>query len=463
MPDLAFGTSAYSRTRGNLPELPVINLFAEKAPTEQTGVVLQGRPGLVAGDIIGTGPIRGIFQSAGVIGGERYIVSGNKLFRDGVEHGTITGDGPVSFAASETELLVNAGASIHRTDGTTFSTVTFPDSANVTKVLFFGGLFIALRKDTHQFYWSDVLDGTTWDGLSFASAENQADWLYDALIVNDALLLFGAESVEFWAKTGDADLPFSPVEGRLFSKGVVAPGCAVAFDNSAAWIGRVGPEVDGGTLSLRVYIAGNEPMGISETGIEERLDLSETWSLWTFQFEGHEFLVVRLDQGSWLFDAATRQWCEFQSFARDNWRARCGLGGLFGDDETGQLWTLGPGYEDAGDVLESRFRAGTSIRGGSVTAKNIRISLNPGETGYLTGDYVDPTVEMRTSRDAGRTWGDWRQESAGAQGEYRTRVEWRRNGMFDDPGILAEFRITDPIPRRFSMVSVNEPSGGRSR
>jgi hypothetical protein len=35
--------------------------------------------------------------------------------------------------------------------------------------------------------------------------------------------------------------------------------------------------------------------------------------------------------------------------------------------------------------------------------------------------------------------------------------------MFDDPGLLAEFRITDPVPRRFSAVSVNEKSGGRPR
>jgi hypothetical protein len=70
---------------------------------------------------------------------------------------------------------------------------------------------------------------------------------------------------------------------------------------------------------------------------------------------------------------------------------------------------------------------------------------------------------MRTSRDAGRTWGAWRPTSLGEQGNYRTRVEWRRCGLFDDPGLLAEFRCADPVPFRVGGVKYNEQSGGRGR
>ena len=38
---MQFGLSAFTRSRGDLPELPVVNMFAEQAPTEEGGVVLQ--------------------------------------------------------------------------------------------------------------------------------------------------------------------------------------------------------------------------------------------------------------------------------------------------------------------------------------------------------------------------------------------------------------------------------------
>lgn len=455
MPDLAFGTAAYSRERGNLPELPLINMFVEASPVSAKQVVLQSRPPLIEGDTIGSGPVRGIFQADGVLGGAEFVVSGATLYKDGVSHGAITGSGPVSFAASQTELLICAGVDIHRTNGSAFSTVTFPDSADVIKVLFLAGYFIALRSGTHQFYWSDVLDGTTWDGLSFASAENNHDNLLDAVVIDDTLVLIGSDSVEFWPVTGIADAPFAPVQGRVFERGTIATGCAVGFDNSFAWIGE----------DRIVYIGGQVPTRISDPGIEERIEQSASYSVFSFPFEGHRFLAIRLDAGTWLFDAQTRQWCEWASYGHDNWRVRCCSpdGTVFGDDEDGRLWSLGSGHVDAGGVLERRFRAGLPMTGGAFVVDNVRLTVNVGETPNVTGEYSDPNAEMRTSRDGGRTWGGWKSAPLGVQGSYRTRCEWRRCGMFDDPGVLAEFRTTDPVPFRVSAVSVNEAGGGRSR
>jgi hypothetical protein len=36
-------------------------------------------------------------------------------------------------------------------------------------------------------------------------------------------------------------------------------------------------------------------------------------------------------------------------------------------------------------------------------------------------------------------------------------------GMFDDPGMLFEFRMTAPVSFRLSSVEVNASGGGRSR
>jgi hypothetical protein len=46
MPAVQYGLSAFQRGRGDLPELPVINMFAEAVPTEERGISLQSRSGL---------------------------------------------------------------------------------------------------------------------------------------------------------------------------------------------------------------------------------------------------------------------------------------------------------------------------------------------------------------------------------------------------------------------------------
>lgn len=455
MPSLAFGTSAYSRERGNLPELPLVNMFVEAAPTTASGTILQSRPGLVTDSTIGDGPIRALYRADGVLAGGLVVISGGMAFLDGEELGPVTGAGPVSFAASQAELLINAGGPIYRTDGTTMAAVEFPDDANVSRLVDLAGYFFAIRRDTQQLYFSAVLDGETWDALDYVSAENEPDPLRDAVVVNDTLVLFGSQTVEFHAKTGDPDAPVSPIEGKVYQKGVIAPGCAVRFDNSFAWIGNNGI----------IYIGGNVPERISDAGIEERIGASSEYALWAFFFEGHEFLVARLTEGSWLYDAQTKQWCEFASYGRTNWRACCATqdGLLFGDDETGGIWRMTSGYVDAGGPLERRFRAGLPIAGGAFIADNLRLSVNVGETADLVGTYADPIVEARTSDDGGRTWVNWDATELGAQGEYRTRCEWRRLGMFDDPGMLADFRCADPVPFRISGVAVNEAGGGRAR
>lgn len=455
MTSLVFGTSAYSRTRGNLPELPLINMFVEATPTTASNVVLQSRPGMEVAATRGSGPIYGLYQAAGVVSGSVITVSGSTVFVGETVLGTILGDGPVSFAASETELLINAGAGIYRTNGSTLTLVSFPDNADVYKLVSSSGYFVALRRGTQQLYFSGVLDGASWQALDYASAENDPDPLIDAQVVNDMLVLLGSRSVEFWVKTGDPDAPFQPTEGRVFQKGVIGPGCSCVFDNTVAWIGS----------NHIVYIAGNVPERISDAGIEERIGQSDSFLLWCFAFEGHEFLVVRLSQGSWLFDAQTRQWCEFQTYGRANWRVRAASqdGTFFGDDEDGSVWQFAAGHRDGDGPLERRFRAGAPISGGTVSADNVRLTVNVGETTDLTGYTADPSVEMRTSRDGGRQWGIYRASPLGAQGNYRTRCEWRRCGLFDDPGMLAEFRVVDPVPFRVSGVGINEMGGGRSR
>lgn len=449
MPRVPFGLSSFERPRGDLPPLPVINMFAEEAPTEATGVVLQSRPGLSdRGADMGTAPIVALFKADGVLNTQLFGVSGTKLYQGAALVGTLDGAGPFSLAGYEDTLFVTGGESLWTYDGSILSAVAFPDSANVSKVVVGASRLIAIRADTEKFYWSDALT-TTVPALSFATAENQPDRLRDALFIDDILVLFGAETVEFWPNTSDPDLPFQPLEGRVFERGIKATGCATKFGSAFAWV----------TDTNQICISDPDNV-ITKPGLEALIEATTATRLWTFQLEGTEFLALTIDAGTWVFSARSKMWSEFASNGLGNWTAQCFAGGVFGSAVDGKTLAWGTGHLDLGGVMERRFRAGMPLNSGGVVANNLILRVNVGQTPYLTGDYAEPSVEVRCSRDAGQTWGAWKPQSLGTQGQYRKKLQWTGLGMFSQPGALFEFRVTAPVPFRVSDVLINEQWGG---
>jgi hypothetical protein len=445
--DLAFGLSAFERTRGGLPQLPVVNMFAEAAPTEKVGIILQSRPGLQAVETLGD-DVQALFLKDGVLSGQRFAVVDVQLYNDSTLVGAVTGDGPFFMDGYETLLFIAGGASLWGYNGTTLSSIALPDGADVAKVVVGGSRAICLRADTQRFYWSTAL-GSTFASLSFATAESQPDRLRDMLFIDDTLVLFGAETVEFWPNTGDSDLPFQPLEGRVFERGIRATGCAAIFDASFVWVGD----------DNVVYQNGAKPEPISNEGLQEKIAASEACRLWTYTLDGIEFLALRLDDQTYVRSAGSGLWSENASFSEDNWLPQCFADGQFGTAD-GRIARFSTVHTDFGGVMERRFRAGVAMDSGGLTLNNLILRTNPGTTPILSGTYSNPTVELHLSRDAGKTWGNWKGASLGTHAEYRSKVQWTGLGMFGQPGLLAEFRLTDPVPFRVSGVLANEPFGG---
>lgn len=457
MTSLAYGKGTYRRLAAGLPELRLINMFVEGAATSQDGIVLMSRPGLVAAYERGGGPVRGLFYQAGTLGGAALALSGTALYAADML-GDLVGEGEVSFAASASEVIVTAGGPLYRTDLATLTAVDFPDDADTVATAYLGGYFTAVRAESQRFYWSGVLDGSSWDALDYAAAESSPDSLLDMMVIGDVLWLLGQSTIEPWALTGDSALPFSRIEGRNYQRGVLATGCSASLDNSLFWIGD----------DHRVYRSGAAPEGLSDAGIEERIAASSTVSAFSFEYEGHKFFCIRLDTETLAYDVATQEWCEFASFGRPNWRARCAIAvegvPLFGDSVGGTVWGMSDkAFTDGGVILQRLFTAFQPVTDGSFPLDVIHLDADFGATPVLAGQGSDPLVELRSSRDGGRTWSDWRQANLGKQGQYRARAMWRRFGSFDAPGAIFEIRVTDPVRLRVSAVRANEIQGGRSR
>lgn len=453
MPRVQFGLSSYERGRGGLPDLPVINMFAEEAPTEELGICLQSRPGLddrSAG--MGSTSIESLYRHEGVLNGELFGISDGNLYKETTLVGPVDGHGPVSWGGYADKLFLTAGARLYQYNGTLLWKVPFPDNANTIATCVGASRVLAIREDSQTFYWSEPLTSTI-GGLNFASAESSPDHLRDILFIDDTAVLFGSRTIEFWPNTGDNDLPFQPLEGRVIERGIRNTGACCHIGGSFAWV----------THENQVCVQAEDNV-ISNTGLQARIEASDTCRLFRFVLEGNEFLALRLDDETQIYSRRSGLWSEFQTYGRDNWIAQCWADGVFGSSINGKTMQWGADFTDYGATgaqLERRMRAGAAINTSGVVVDNAGVRTSPGRTPYLTGDYADPTVEMRLSRDGGVTWGTWRSRSLGAQGQYRTNVQWRSCGMASRPGFLAEFRVTDPVDFRVSDVYINDPYGGR--
>lgn len=446
MPKLKYGISTYDRDRGNLPKLPVINMTAEESPIEESPV-LQSRPGLInTGTTLGAGPVKALFQIDGVLGGERYAVSAGRLYKNATDLGAIDGAGPTKIAGFENRLFACAGASVWDYDGTTLTTVATPGSFSVTSICIGTSRLIVINKDTGKFYWSDVLSDVV-DALSFATAENSPDKLKECLFIGDTLHLFGSETVEFWpASSADPNLPYMPLVGKTFQIGIRDTGCATGFATTFAWI-----------TNHNQICVGDPQNIVSNASLEEKLSQSVSASLWTFYLDSVEYLAVTLDDSTWVFSKRASTWTTFESYGQTNWIPRCYAGNVFGSGIDGRLVQWSSTYDDFGDLLERRFRAGLPLTDGTIPLYLVALKTNPGQTSYLTGTYSDPTVELKYSKDGGETWSDYKAQSLGAAGKFRKLIRWTSLGFFGNPGLLLDFRVTDPVPFRVSDLTANEP------
>ena len=457
MTAVPFGTGAYKRQVGGLPELRTVNSFMEKSPASPTGYVMLGRPGLTAFASVGTQPVRGIFSQPGTFGGDPVSVAGVTVYRNGTSLGTIPGTSRVTFAGNGLEMVIAGGGTLYRTDGVSVFPVTFPDAAGVSIVAYLGSYFVASRAGSQKFYWSNLLDGSTWQALNFSSAERDPDNLVGVSTVSDELWLFGETTTEVWYQGGDATAPFIRAQGRLYYKGCRARDTIAKADNTVFWVGNDGI----------VYRGDNVPLRVSDFGIEERISRSAVADLraWGFVFEGHSFYSLTTTEGTFVYDAATGEWAEFASYNRAGWRAHVGtqIGDgrvIAGDDTTGQLWLVDRNaLTDGADPIVRLFSAGVPTAGGGFSLDSVLLDMSTG--GAVAGK--TPVIEMRRSGDGGRTYSDWRQASAGRTGEYRRRIAWRRLGHIEEPGVVMEFRMTDAAPWRISRLRINDASGAAGR
>ncbi len=113
--------------------------------------------------------------------------------------------------------------------------------------------------NSDRFYWVEPA-GVTINALNFATAESQPDELVSLQTLGDNVWFIGQNSTEIWYATGNTDLPFTPVSGRVYDRGALE-GTVVKIKGTLYLVDR----------DYIVYAISGGPQRISNHGIEQQI------------------------------------------------------------------------------------------------------------------------------------------------------------------------------------------------
>lgn len=353
-------------------------------------------------------------------------------------------------------------------DGTTLTEVAF--DYDLGSVCYIGGYTVVTEKGGRRFAWSDPADPTTFDGLSFASAEITDDPLIRGVVVKDVLLLFKASGFEMWGLSGQAGAAaFQRISGAMEETGLLTYGLTTLFPNGLAFVDTKG-RVNVWSGALRV---------ISTPPVEVAVAQSDPQRMFYYSMRGHEFLCVTFrDAPAWCYDVATGEWHERAEGAEAPWTVAATV-------EIGQQWYCATASgkvatmtERCVDFGQPMVRTAVSLpvspgkpfivselavypQTGVYTQSDVDFVLDDGDV-FLSLDGFNPlgwaeddgaaVITLATTRD-GVAFGPEKEKGLGAVGKRQTWVNWRNLGQFRR---MAAFRTRLSCPNDIPLLSAAE-------
>lgn len=453
-PVLFAAESATSRASA-LSSERLLNCFIERQPpTSKSQSPIFGAPGLDAFATVDGGPIRGMWNFQGVL----YVVSGIQLWSvdsagNVAQLGTgILGSNPVGMADNGVQLcIVNGLAGYIYTVANGLVQITDLNFFPAKNVMFMDGYFIFDRAGTNEYFLSALYDGTTYNGLDFASAEAKPGFLQTTAQNLQLLFLFCSQHIEIWYDSGANNFPFERYAGGVINYGTESPHTVIAQDGALFFLGQD---------KIFYRLQANVPIRVSthpmETIIAADGDLTKAWTT-TYSIEGHKFIVLHLPASgrTLAFDISTGKWHERESFNAQGaglglWRGAYAIeiyqNVLVGDGITGQIGKMDwKTYTEYGVVMPM---IATSITYHKPKKRLFlplfELDVQPG-VGLTSGQGQDPQIFLELSRDGGETFRGRPTRSLGKIGAYKTRVRWKRNGWAR--AWVLRITITDPVFR----------------
>lgn len=425
----------------------IVNCFAEILPKgAKAPYSLTRSPGVAEWTTVGTGPISAIHAALGYL----WVVSGTKLYRV-TTNKVVTEIGTVGLPANidmdhniTTIVVVNEpNAFYYDTSTSTFGQITDTDftSRGAGDVEFLDNFLLFREPGSGRFFGANVGTATTFEALNFSTAEGSPDNLVGMKADHRQILLFGEKSVEVWELAGGAAFPFVRAANGYIEQGCFNGRTVAKLDNSLFWLAE--------DYTVR-RLNGITPEKVSQAGIEQALGTVNIASGRAFGYsqEGHLFYVLQFPEGTFVYDASTKEWHERQTYGYDFWLpwSHVQFAGLeiVGDVQSNRLGYLSPlVFADWGATqrMEWTYQP-VYAQGNRAFHDRLEVIMETG-TGLVSGQGSDPELMMDVSDDGGITWQPLPNRKIGRMGQYQSIVEWRQLGSSSNR--VYRGAISDPV------------------
>ena len=424
----------------------LVNIYPRTSVGSKYGFNLVHSPGLAFFCELPTLPILALHQTKdrafAVTSSRFYEIFSNGGFK---ELGAVDFDGRISIADNGHQIVAVNGSngyyydidndSVHELESYDFfpSTVTYQD-----------GYFIFNRKNTNQFFISDLLSANI-NPINFASAEGQPDNIVSIISDHREVFIFGVLTTEVWFNSGNSDFPLERNQGAFIEKGCAAQHSVAKQNNTVYFIGS----------DLMVYrMSGYNPVRISTNAVEKTLagnDISDAFA-YTYQEDGQLFYMLTIPsiKLTWCYDISTGSWHIRDSY---NFKRHISNNAIFydsktlvGDFQSGIIYEMTRKYlKDNEDPIIREFTLPTVNYGRDfITIDSLEFDMDTG-IGLDYGYGIDPEMRVYFSKDDGNVYSEnYKQVKLGRQGIYLQRAKSNRFGAARQ--FTFKIEISDPVP-----------------
>lgn len=404
--------------------------------------------------------VRGLFTFKNAL---HTVIDGNLVRVDGDGARTTLAAlgstaGIVDMDASVTQLAITDGSLLYLWDGANLTTST--TYAPGDRITWIDQRLVAVERSSQRFRYSNLLEGGTFEGLSFFSAEAAPDNVVACLSDHSDLWLLGEDGTEIWQSVGGEDV-FARYQGSYVEYGCAATHSAQKLGSgSIMWLGR---SKNGQAQVVRSQ--GHSAKRVSTRAIEERFQgvvLSPSFA-YTYSDGGSEFYCLNVPGAdtTLVYDATYGEWherAEWVDGAYQKWRPTChafAYGQHFFGTESGEIFRLDPNVHTYGTDPKVRSRISPII------GQAGRGRMVFGDMHIVCERATSGTVMLRFKDDPQAGWSNWQRIPTGEIGHYTQEITARRLGSAKTSnGRVFEMRFTDDAP--FNPVQAKVQINGNS-
>ncbi len=395
--------------------------------------------------------------------GFMYAVCGTRLIRSD-EFGTVTDLGDVG-GSGRAQILANSvpgdnqimvlngvGDGYVYTNGGGLVQVTDPDFFPTVSGTVLGERGWFARRDTNEFFGSEISDFLAYDPLTFATAEQDPDLVLAVIQKKSAIWVLGERSIEYWQTIQDDVLPLRAVIGASKERGMAAVHSLAEAGERFCWLAD--------DLTVRV-IEGSTMSKISDLefellvrgdGTPDFPGFAVTDDAIGFFVDGpvHKIYYITFPTAglTWGYDFTTGLAHRRFSTGFDFWRVGSVAlfnSKLYGLDATaGNIFEIDQGTKDEdGEILRREITTPSISSPYDFTIPYIELDM---EVGQPIDPNDNPMMIVEYSKDGGYTYTTWGNVSLGRMGDYRHRIPMRQFGRIQrHKDFILRFIVTDAI------------------